>query len=313
MAGPTVPDVILVAPSAFRTLAAQVIQKCVGEYGRIGGFTTYRMGPLFDFLLANDPSPAHPIPSSTAFITLTVSGPSGELMDPGNKDPVIPSYLADLFDAQAEETPLDNVKYWRDTLWAEFFRSRSLGDGQGWVLSDSAQISAAVASNEMAYECDTNLGAPNVVDCGGIEWEHVLGSDSDTITVGPGQATFLHKNSCYMAITASIALVLTWAQIRVALSALMTTCIQNPLNIHPQGGKAFHAAPTISPPVSRKKGKKKKRDKEGLSGLNALPPHANITLFQQNEPWINAVAELNSCTWNQVVKGLTVEQCHPTI
>ena len=270
------------------------------------------MADLFGFLLANEPTPGKPIPSDTVFITLTVSGPEAKLSDPGNTDPVLPSYLADLFEAQAGVTALDDPKHWRDTLWAQYFRGASLGQHEGWMLPEAYQLSSELASNEMTYECDTSLGAPSVVDCGNIEWGNMLGPDTDTISVGPGRATFLHKDSCYVAITASIALILTWAQIRVALSALMTTCVQNPFYSHPFGGRAFHAIPAASHSPGKKKGKRRKRDGNGLglSGLNALPPHANVTTFRQSEPWRSTMEEMNSCTWNQVVKGFPVDECH---
>ena len=307
------PDIVVFTPDVFRTLAAQVIQKCVGEFGGMGGFGTYNLGPLFDYLLATEPSPGSGFPSDTAFITLTVSGPEGKLTQPGDADPAIPAYLADLFDAQADRSPIDDVKRWKDTLWAQYFRSASLGTQHSWLLPDSSQINMVVAANEMSYECDTSLGAPLVNDCSGIEWGNELGPDSDTISVGPAKTTFLHRNSCYVAISASIALVLTWAQVRVALSALMTTCVQNPFNIQPQGGRAFHMTAITGHSKGRKKGKKKKKNKKregsSLSGLNALPRHANLTVFQQNESWTGAVGELNTCTWNQVIKGLPVSKC----
>ena len=279
----------------------------------MGGFSTHNLGLLFGYLLTNEPSPENPIPGDTAFVTLTVSGPEGKSTEPGNTDPAILAYLADLFDAQAEESPIDDLKRWKDTLWAQYFRSASLaslGTHHSWVLPDSSQIGIGIAANEMSYECDASLGAPLVNDCSGIEWGNELGPDSDTISVGPAQTTFLHRNSCYVAISASIALVLTWAQVRVALSALITTCVQNPFNVHSQGGRAFHMTPIAGHSNGRKKGeKKKKRDGSNLSGLNALPPHANLTVFQQNESWTSAVGELNTCTWNRVVKGLPVSKC----
>ena len=45
-------------------------------------------------------------------------------------------------------------------------------------------------------------------------------------------------------------------------------------------------------------------------GWNALSPHTNLTMFQQLEPWTDSVvAEMNTCTWDAVMKGKSVSGC----
>ena len=46
-----------------------------------------------------------------------------------------------------------------------------------------------------------------------------------------------------------------------------------------------------------------------LSGWNALPPSADIHIFQQVEPWISPASEMDSCTWKAVINGSSVMKC----
>ena len=50
---------------------------------------------------------------------------------------------------------------------------------------------ARSVTDEMAYECDANLGSPEEVDCAQIEWNQ-LHPTTDTVTVTPTAAKFFH-------------------------------------------------------------------------------------------------------------------------
>ena len=103
-----------------------------------------------------------------------------------------------------------------------------------------------------------------------------------------------------MAISAATTLVLTWQQIQAALGTLMNVCLQNPSR-PAYGGRAYYQQ-------TAKVSRRKKRQAQA-TGLNALPPHANLTLFQQREPWVDPAAELRSCTWGAVSTGANVGNC----
>ena len=158
------------------------------------------------------------------------------------------------------------------------------------------------ASDEMIYQCDTTLGSPFNVDCSQLESSQISPS-SDTLNVGPSMM-FLHQNSCYIAIGASEALVITWEQVRIALNTLLGVCINHPYNPS-QGGRAFYSTPL----VHSRSGQTKRGSQ---TALNALPPHVNITVFQQKEAWTNAVNEIDTCTWKAVVNGSSVTACTNT-
>ena len=253
-------------------------------------------------------------PSTTAYFTVTVSGQYNRYFRPGNTDPSIALTLS-----AAEQTLSDKgrqgssysalhhlgAQYWQ--LQAENMRRTGTKD---WWATNSLAI--AVAADQMAYECDASLGSPSPVDCTQIEWNQ-LGpfSGSDTLAVGgPNQVSFFHSNTCYLAISASTPMLLSWDQVKTALGTLMSICIQNPT--HPaQGGRAYYHQAVAGQAVAvSKEGNRRKRQADH-TGLNALPPSANITLFEQREQWTNPTVEQKSCTWLAVTGGKPVNVCLP--
>ena len=177
-------------------------------------------------------------------------------------------------------------------------------------------------ASEMTYECNEGLGSPSIADCTQIESSQ-LGAPSDTVALHPGATTFLHLNTCYFAISATTALIVNWDQIRAALLTLINVCVRNPLQPS-KGGRAHWGAPPKQLSGLRKRqgnqgGVTGKLELETIYlispvthfdiGWNALPPHANITVFQQSEQWKGAIAELQSCTWKAVTNGVSVSKC----
>lgn len=252
------------------------------------------------------------LPPSTTFLTLTVSGPEKKLSSPGNTDPSVLQALATKFRFKSLEE-LSGTEAWSFNAFSSLIFRIEAEDAErrgrwDWDMVGThnepgggrARQNALIASEKMTYDCDANLGNPAPQDCLQLEWSQL--PSSDTLHVGPGSATFLHQNSCYLAITASVALVLTWEQIRAAVNALFHACVQHPYN-PVQGGRAFYKPPR---PVG---GRRTRRDGTP-SGLNALPPHANVTVFQQLEAWTDTSRELKSCTWKAVTEGSPVSKCH---
>ena len=108
---------------------------------------------------------------------------------------------------------------------------------------------------------------------------------------------------------------LTWQQVRVALDALLNICVANPL-VTSRGGKAFYGASSAVEQIGGRKEKKmkmkmkKKGKRGGVTGFDALPPHVNVTVFEQSEPWRGGVVEeAGSCTWRAVLEGEDVRRC----
>ena len=294
------PRGLIVRPSAIKTLSAQIATQCSALRGGIGGFGTIGLQSVMDYLGTGSDFLARvrdPWPANSAFMTVTVSGNTGPNKHPGSTDPALPIYLAltrglDTTVAKALQDKAAGMQRGGYTVWWDFTVSSS----------ESGSTAAAVE-----YQCDSGLGSPSVVDCTQVEWSQLgpTGSaSSDTVTVSPGAPTFLHQNTCYLAISATTSAVLTWAQIRTAVEALMNLCIQAPLT-KPQGGRAYH---TTLAQTSVGRRTRKKRD-DGLTGLNALPPAVTVAIFEQRESWVSVAAELVSCTWKAVLNKLPVSRC----
>ena len=297
---------MMIVPNTIRALVAVTIQTCVVGSGR-GGFSTMGIDALFNYLLDPRSMPyTNPIPSDTAFITATVHGTYTKNPSPGDQHPSVPLAISYLFEQQSKTQPVDSHEHFVSLMESALYQGDASGQpgprawwDRGSIGSESAQRTL-LASDHMTYECDSKLGNPSNIYCSQIERSQ-LGPPSDTLTVAPEATTFLHQEDCYLAITASIALVLTWQQIKAALDTLLNSCVNRPYSAS-QGGRAFFGTPSY-PDISIKK-------RDTVSGLDALPPHANITIFKQREVWSDPVGELSSCTWKAIEQGVSVSTCN---
>ncbi|MCJ1223606.1 hypothetical protein MMC12_000249 [Toensbergia leucococca] len=296
-------------PDDIRNRATRLAGNCVGEFDGIGGFEVLDLAHLVSWAVTVPPPipPWHnPPPVGATFATITISGPSNKMFSPGNTDPAIAFAVADALatiygendiDLHSQRLLLDKEHYWR-TVGEQMDRG---GTTPWW------QAAVPQASAETVYECDASLGSPSLADCSQIEWSQLgpFGKVSDSIQIEPGAPTFLHSNTCYLAISATAPLVLTWQQIRAAVATLMGICLENPYQSS-QGGRAYFGS-QLQQPNGRKA--KAKRQNGGLLGLNALPPNANITIFRQLEPWTNPINEIETCAWQAVKIGASVMGC----
>ncbi|MCJ1239272.1 hypothetical protein MMC14_007266 [Varicellaria rhodocarpa] len=316
-------------PNDIRSLAAKVIQRCVTLSGGLGGFGTHGISSLLsyvangwtpsDFWGLDDNSQRNLL--SVPFLTVTLSRIHDRDKDPGNTDPVIPFAMSNAARyVQPRRTQLHPFYQW--AIQAE---SMMRGGPRTWY---SWRVPM---TREMSYECDSTLGAPSSHDCSQILLTSLgsSSSSSDTLTVTPGTTTFLHSNTCYVAISTAVSLVLTWAQIATAVSTLMNVCVQQTLfasstqNPASKGGRAFYSPPQqIIASNDRRRRKRQNDDANSndllaaeidhttnLTGLNALPPSVNITLFEQTEAWVNEGAEIGFCTWKAVERHGDVQAC----
>ncbi|MCJ1223791.1 hypothetical protein MMC12_000434 [Toensbergia leucococca] len=297
VAGQYEPHSVSIRPDRIRGMAAFVIAMCVLGPRGLGGFVTFGMSRVVN--LINQPTFIDgAYGPGASFLTATVSGPMIR-NPPGDFDPAIPSMLSDTQNRRATASVPWGIDRIRLGASANIFALRATAMRRGQEVP--WWFTPLLASDEMTYECDANLGSPATVDCTQIQW-HQLGALSNTVQVGPGETRFLSSNTCNLALSATVAVTLTWNQIQTALAALLNLCVSHPL--YPsQGGRAFFGHP--SPPIGRKK---EKRD--DITGLNALPPHINMTVFQQFEPVpTDALFEAKTCTWAKVLGRLNVASC----
>ena len=66
-------------------------------------------------------------------------------------------------------------------------------------------------------------------------------------------------DTCYLAISSTVSVILTWAQIRAAVAALMSVCVQNPFQPS-EGGRAYYGTP---PKTVAGRGKRKRDSPNG--------------------------------------------------
>ena len=295
-------DVLLWAkPKDIHDLAAFLMEKCISGLG-VGGFGTLDFANVLGWAMDPRTYLYGPIPASSAFITVSIVARRTDLR-PGIYDPEVAIALWGASNIAAalsvEHSPDERAMLARAQAWKTRAHQMTRGlSVQPWNGRDTQTSPSAV--DEMTYECDSNLGNPTMADCAQIEWTQ-LGHPSDSLTVGP-EATFFHSNTCTLAISAAVTVVLLWQQIQTALAMLMDTCIQFPYQ-PPRGGRAYYNPQPVK--VSRLKNKRQ----SSVTGLNALPPHANITIFEQREGWTNTSAELDSCTWKAALDGQPTKPC----
>ena len=284
-------------PNRVRAVAYFVVQQCVVEQN-IGGFATQNFGGLLNIVGNPLTDPEDPYPASTTFLTVTVSGPSNRRYAPGNTDPHIPITIGDYLYSKIHALPyggsLKNLYTVGSNYWISVAQLMDRGGSKTWW-----ETKATEENSGMTYKCDAGLGSPSYPDCSRLAYELPA---LNSVTLTAGGATFFNRDNCYMALTVGTIIVINWSQIRAALDTLLNLCVGPPLQ-DPAGGRAFYG------PMPRfYNGRKKKRS--DLTGMNALPPHVNITVFEQLEPWTNTTGELNSCTWKAVSSGSSVKTCN---
>ncbi|KAI4116792.1 MAG: hypothetical protein LQ338_007662 [Usnochroma carphineum] len=123
--GPHLPATYVVVPDAIHSLANNVINECVGRAGRVGGFATMDIGKLIDFVV--DPSSdLGQYPTSSTFLTVSVTSTNLREPSPGNYDPVIADTLAGAARDAAMRVPASGAA--RKTLVerATTFRARAM-------------------------------------------------------------------------------------------------------------------------------------------------------------------------------------------
>ena len=187
---------VMIVPDTLRAMAAWLVQQCVAAAHGIGGFITLSFASMINYV--DRPSlPPVPYPTSTTFITLTISGINGKRFWPGDTDPSIPIVFAEYTNARGgrstEASHIQGISSVLADYWLAVAVVMERGGPKRWWGLQPSQT-----SNEMTYVCDTGLGRPSVTDCTQIEWNQLgpasISPPSDTVAVGPGVVQFLHSS-----------------------------------------------------------------------------------------------------------------------
>ena len=303
---------LISTPDLFRAAASWLIYKCVSPVS-IGGYATVSLQSIIDWV-ANDSTTSQQlqnwaVPLNAVFYTVTITGYVRAF--PGEYDPEIAEPIGDGVRRKGNSQRGDLILNYKGMLrrsvdsvftWWEAFKRR--GQPRQKQRPQQQHVIAATLPPQVVYACDADLGAPSAADCMQLV-SSSLGAPSDTVTVGPGSGTkFLSRNTCNVGITAEKPVVLTWAQVRAGLSALVDECVLHPV-AGVKGGRTY--TPSLASVVS---GMRKGRRESAPSGLDALPSGVNLTLFDQDfEAARNPGRELESCTWLQAVGKGSVDVC----
>ena len=101
-------------------------------------------------------------------------------------------------------------------------------------------------------------------------------------------------DTCAVIISATSQIVLLGSQLIAAFISLVNTCIDDPIS-NPSGGRAYygvHSAPGVS--IEELFGpSRRKRDAADVTGLNALPPPINMTVFAHSHS-ANVICEVQA-------------------
>ena len=129
------------------------------------------------------------------FITVTITGLQHQNPQTGDFDPSIPTLLSDLLYQKGLATLATN----RDTYTT---RIRALADANLYAIKAASMKGGdpmpwwdktTLPTDEMTYECDSNLGSPATRDCAHVEWDQ-LGASTDTMTLVSGEVKFLSSS-----------------------------------------------------------------------------------------------------------------------
>ncbi|CAF9930722.1 MAG: hypothetical protein ALECFALPRED_004714 [Alectoria fallacina] len=89
VAGPRLPRTYDIIPDDIRYLADQVLNSCVNGPFDIGGFATSDLQVMDGWITAEETNLDRPFPTSTAFLTVTLTSVVPHWLSPGNYDPMM--------------------------------------------------------------------------------------------------------------------------------------------------------------------------------------------------------------------------------
>lgn len=89
VAGPRLPGTFDFIPGDIRHMAETVVGECVNGPNKIGGFATSDLQTVNGWITVPETSLDQPYPTSTAFLTVTVTSVVPDWLSPGNYDPIV--------------------------------------------------------------------------------------------------------------------------------------------------------------------------------------------------------------------------------
>ncbi|CAF9915293.1 MAG: hypothetical protein HETSPECPRED_002352 [Heterodermia speciosa] len=257
-------------------------------------------------------APMITIAQTAHFFTVTVGGFADYVFIPGQADPVTGGKIFSALHEKLLNTR--NAQLFRHLsgmaarighVWGQMSRTR---DSTSSWWDKTRSNGATEAAETTTYSCDSALGSPKLVDCAQLQYTAFPKGGEASLQISPEEPTFLHSASCSIGISSLVPMRLTWSRIEAAINDLIEICVNHPLTA--VGGRAYYGQQQ-SIDIGGWSSKDELR-KRNVTGLDALPPAANIALFQQVvplPPTLSAADERNGCTWQQAVHSGDIRRC----
>lgn len=102
LAGPRLPRTYDIIPDDIRALADVVLESCVAGPSKIGGFATSDLQVMSGWITAEETKLDRPFPTSTAFLTVTLTNVVPDWLSPGNYDPIMAFHFSSVVLAAIE-------------------------------------------------------------------------------------------------------------------------------------------------------------------------------------------------------------------
>ena len=262
------------------------------------------------------------------FLTISITSANDFEFQPGDTEPGIAAYLSkyarnlsiqyEFFEQHAKAQQLhDQEKTLRDravemsrgghTTWwfdpdadgtEEISSEDEMDDTAGSPPARKPDDDLNMGPGDTTYECDTDLGSPQAMDCEKLTWSGLKAPDAIE-QLKPNMPNIYTSGTCALGISSRITTSISWAHLLAAFETLNNLCVQNPIN-EAQGGRAYYGTQMVSSWINGR------RDSiAGVNGSQALPVEVNTTVWR-HDPAKNASLK---CEWQQATNGKSVSKC----
>ena len=263
------------------------------------------------------------------FLTISISSSDNFGFQPGDTEPEIAgclsSHAANISQEYLEQEQLGKAEHFLNE--ARFLRDRAVEMSRGGYVSWWFDVNGEGTSSEtptetdmddtassppaqtpdgvfkmdagnMTYQCDTDLGSPQAMDCEKLVWSGLKTPDSIE-ALKPNTPNIYTSGTCALGISSPIATTISWAHLLAAFETLNNLCVQNPISSI-KGGRAYYGSQSVSSWFNGK------RDSvAGVNGSEALPVGVNATVWRHDA----GNSATLKCEWELAMEGKKVSEC----
>ncbi|KAM0805562.1 hypothetical protein BDR22DRAFT_884552 [Usnea florida] len=160
LAGPRLPQTYNIIPDDIGHMASQVLSSCVTGPSEVGGFATSDLQVMNGWLTNAETRLDRPFPTSTAFLTVTITQKVPDWLSPGNYDPIVAYHFAEVLYKAIDRTFLlrDRIELRKraERLLRQGEKMRPRGNRVPWW--ENPDLGAEVNATSL----DTGSGTVNI-------------------------------------------------------------------------------------------------------------------------------------------------------